>query len=130
MTLLFSKKDQSIDGYQIWKPKLRLGIRCGPLSKHPLPPARHLPHLTIASIRHNCVWHDQTSSTRYCACNFMEGIAQHDIRLILQHYIYDINVLHWINSMKYCLATILVTLRRKANQNTSIIVYFMQIHKS
>ena len=29
----------------------RLGIRCGPLSKHPLPPARHLPHLTIASIR-------------------------------------------------------------------------------
>ena len=29
----------------------RLGIRCGPLSKHPLLPARHLPHLTIASIR-------------------------------------------------------------------------------
>ena len=28
-----------------------LGIRCGPLSKHPLPPARHLPHLMIASIR-------------------------------------------------------------------------------
>ena len=40
-----------MDIYQIWKPKLRLGIRCGPLSKHPLPPARHLPHLTIASIR-------------------------------------------------------------------------------
>ena len=40
-----------MDIYQIWKPKLRLGIRCGPLSKHPLPPARHLPHLTIVSIR-------------------------------------------------------------------------------
>ena len=24
---------------------------CGALSKHPLPPGRHLPHLTIASIR-------------------------------------------------------------------------------
>lgn len=30
--------------------KFRLGIRCGPLSKHPLPPARHLPHLMIVSI--------------------------------------------------------------------------------
>ena len=40
-----------MDIYQIWKLNFRLGIRCGPLSKHPLPPARHLPHLTIASIR-------------------------------------------------------------------------------
>ena len=40
-----------MDIYKIWKPELRLGIRCGPLSKHPLPPTRHLPHLTIASIR-------------------------------------------------------------------------------
>ena len=49
----FQKKgiNRLMDIYQIWKPKLRLGIRCGPLSKHPLPPARHLPHLTIASIR-------------------------------------------------------------------------------
>ena len=40
-----------IDIYRYGSLNFRLGIRCGPLSKHPLPPARHLPHLTIASIR-------------------------------------------------------------------------------
>ena len=29
--------------------KLTLGIWCGPLSQHPLPPARHQPHLLIPS---------------------------------------------------------------------------------
>ena len=53
MPLLFSKKGL-IDCWTFIRYgslNFRLGIRCGPLSKHPLPPARHLPHLTIASIR-------------------------------------------------------------------------------
>ena len=53
MPLLFSKKG-SIDWWTFIRYRnlnFRLGIRCGPLSKHPLPPARHLPHLTIAFIR-------------------------------------------------------------------------------
>ena len=31
------------------KYQLTLGIWCGPLSQHPLPPARHQPHLMIPS---------------------------------------------------------------------------------
>ena len=30
-----------------WNIQLTLGIWCGPLSQHPLPPARHQPHLLI-----------------------------------------------------------------------------------
>ena len=32
-----------------WNIQLTLGIWCGPLSQHPLPPARHQPHLLIPS---------------------------------------------------------------------------------
>ena len=32
-----------------WYIQLTLGIWCGPLSQHPLPPARHQPHLLIPS---------------------------------------------------------------------------------
>ena len=32
-----------------WNIQLTLGIWCGPLSQHPLPPARHQPHLMIPS---------------------------------------------------------------------------------
>ena len=49
-SLLYSKKktNQLVGDDKTWKPKvilssLRLKIRCRPLSKHPLPPARHLP---------------------------------------------------------------------------------------
>ena len=32
-----------------WNIQLTVGIWCGPLSQHPLPPARHQPHLLIPS---------------------------------------------------------------------------------
>ena len=32
-----------------WNIQLTIGIWCGPLSQHPLPPARHQPHLLIPS---------------------------------------------------------------------------------
>ena len=32
-----------------WNIQFTLGIWCGPLSQHPLPPARHQPHLLIPS---------------------------------------------------------------------------------
>ena len=32
-----------------WNNQLTLGIWCGPLSQHPLPSARHQPHLLIPS---------------------------------------------------------------------------------
>ena len=34
---------------ECWNNQLTLGIWCGPLSQHPLPPARHQPHLLIPS---------------------------------------------------------------------------------
>ena len=36
-----------------WNIQLTLGIWCGPLSQHPLPPARHQPHLLIPSAQTN-----------------------------------------------------------------------------
>ena len=36
-----------------WNIQLTLGIWCGPLSQHPLPPARHQPHLLIPSAQSN-----------------------------------------------------------------------------
>ena len=47
----------------------RLGIRCGPLSKHALPPARHLPHLTIASIRPTFPGINPDQEMRQCIIN-------------------------------------------------------------
>ena len=39
--------------HQWWNIHLTLAIWCGPLSPHPLPPARHQPHLLVPSAQTN-----------------------------------------------------------------------------
>ena len=67
-----AKRDQSIDGHlciRYGSLNFRLGIRYGPLSKHPLPPARHLPHLTIASIHPTFPGINHDQEMRQCIIN-------------------------------------------------------------
>ena len=71
MPLLFSKKG-SINlrtFIRYGSLNFRLGSRCGPLSKHPLPPPRHLPHLTIASVRPTFPGINPDQEMRQCIIN-------------------------------------------------------------